>query len=700
MASTTAATEAAKVNASLYYADSDAPICRLEVKKHFDSLSDQEAKYAHYIAKASWAASKALATTISPEAPILYDMFIDAFSEPSTSSPRRIRKDLKEWKSKAAVSDEAWKYFMEYAAQVLNNLSNYKSFGDTKFIPRAEMKDFTAIMNASGSPKAIELYSQICTRIYALTPDAQLLIGFPADGHVTGYYSPNISKEEATFVQSFLESKDISPLNTRLFKTAECDFELRVASAQITREPETFQHEGKRITVVYGDFAEAMAEVADYLSKAKEVAANEHQRKMMEAYVESFTTGSIEAHKESQRHWIRDVGPVVESNIGFIETYRDPAGVRAEWEGFVAVVNKDMTKKFEKLVDGAPKFVPKLPWPKEYEKDKFNRPDFTSLEVVTFATSGTPPAGINIPNYDDIRQTFGFKNVSLGNVLNAKAPNEKITFIRPEDLPLYEKLRAEAFEVQVGLHELLGHGTGKLLQEESPGKFNFDIQNPPINPLTGKPVTSWYKPGETWGSVFKAVAASYEECRAESVAMFLCVDPAVLEIFGYATRQEQEDLIYVCYLSMARAGLMSLEFYDPKSKKWGQAHMQARYALLQVFLKANLVRIEPSPQNDDLSIHLDRSRITTDGVRAVGAFLQELQIHKATGDAKGGTAFYDKWTSVGEDWVGWRDIVIRKKQPRKVFLQGNTREEGGMVVFKEYDVTLEGFIESFIERAA
>ena len=57
---------------------------------------------------------------------------------------------------------------------------------------------------------------------------------------------------------------------------------------------------------------------------------------------------------------------------------------------------------------------------------------------------------------------------------------------------------------------LLGHGCGKLLQETSEGEYNFDQKNPPVSPLTGKPVTTWYKPGQTWGSVFGGLAGAYE----------------------------------------------------------------------------------------------------------------------------------------------------------------------------------------------
>jgi dipeptidyl-peptidase-3 len=81
--------------------------------------------------------------------------------------------------------------------------------------------------------------------------------------------------------------------------------------------------------------------------------------------------------------------------------------------------------------------------------------------------------GINIPNYDDIRQEFGFKNVTL---LNTKAPpkKEKIKFTKEGIIDLYIDQFSEGVYANVALHELLGHGSGKVFIKKKDGTFNFD----------------------------------------------------------------------------------------------------------------------------------------------------------------------------------------------------------------------------------
>lgn len=336
---------------------------------------------------ACYAGTRIVLRQASPESESIYD-FIIALHLHSKGDYDALAKE-------AGLSQEELDAYLNYAAQFLGNLGNYKSFGDSKFVPRLEPRQLKAL--ATVSNEALGHYDSFKDHIYAGADVAQLHLGYPSAGHVSQYYpqSPSITKEEITGVSDFLESKGLLPENTRIRKTKD-GFEVLIASAvsnpsaeqRDLKESEWTLDDGKKLNLVFGDYSEEMDTIAFHIEEAKKYAANDNQKKMMEEYSKSFRTGSLEAFKESQRAWIMDKGPQVESDIGFIETYRDPHGIRGEWEGFVSMVNKERTKAFSALVESAPKYIPLLPWGKEFEKDKFLSPDFTSLEVLTFAGSG------------------------------------------------------------------------------------------------------------------------------------------------------------------------------------------------------------------------------------------------------------------------------------------------------------------------
>jgi len=190
--------------------------------------------------------------------------------------------------------------------------------------------------------------------------------------------------------------------------------------------------------------------------------------------------------------------------------------------------------------------------------------------------------------------------------------------------------------------------------------------------------------------------------------MYLTCDFGILSIFGLGDGQENingeaGDVLYASYLSMARAGIAALEFWDPKSRKWGQAHMQARYSILKTFLSAGkgFAALDYAKEDlSDLTIKLDRSKILSHGRPVVRQYLQKLGIYKATADFEAGSKLYEEMTHVDEFWgTKVRDEVLRKKTPRKVFVQANTVIEGEKVILKEYPATPEGMIQSYAERS-
>lgn len=672
----------------------------LSAKKHFDELPTSRDKlYAHYLSRASHHGTRVVLRLVSPESEHIYDLILAIHAHlGAPASNEEYDALLSKYVDNKTLVD----FYLEYASQFLSNLGNYKSFGDKKFIPQIPEADFDKLVAGINNGAISSLYQKVRTPLYST--DAGLL-GWPASGHLLGYYlGEPILREEAEAVNAALAKVGVIPENTRVEKKSSKEYVVHVASAKTANTTSYYPKDalplanGGSVTFQFGDHSAEFSEIVAALREARKHVANDTQGRMIDHYIESFETGSMDAHKKSQTEWVKDIKPQVESNIGFIETYRDPSGVRGEWEGLVAMVNQDRTAKFSILVESATLLIPLLPWGKVYEKDVFTAPDFTSLEVLTFANSGVP-AGINIPNYDDVRLNVGFKNVSLGNVLSAnpKKPKkeEVITFLEKGLQAQFRQWRDEAFEVQVGLHELLGHGSGKLLQETAPGKFNFDHTNPDIK--------SYYGPNDTWGSLFGTTAGSFEECRAELVALYLILKlpKQVLPIFGFSDPKEQREVQYIATVLMARAGLLSLEFWDPSSKKWGQAHMQARFGIFKQLHNAGVVRLEHKAADfDDLILITDESKLDKEAVDALGEFLLNLHVLKSTGNVKEGVAYYTDKTEVTPDYAKFRDVVLSKKLPRKQLIQANTVVQAdGSVEVREYEELEVGMIQSFADRS-
>lgn len=670
----------------MYLVPAEAPLLQLTCGPAFAKLTAKERLYAHHMSQASWLGALICLEQTSPASPGIFRMFQLAMSG---RSYERVEHE----------NAEELTAFYNYVVSFYGNLGEYLSFGDRKFLPRMPMDTFGAILlkhaaevgDEGKAAQVAELWESLKEQMYFLDDKAKGL-GKPHEA-TTGYYMGDVLPEDVELISKFMEEKQLEAWNTRLAKGEDGSLEIRCAGYEDPSagpRVETFDFQGRKVSVKHGDYGPLLGPVVQHLTAAKEHVANETQADMLQCYVDHFSSGVLQRHKDSQIAWVKDIGPAVETNIGFIENYRDGYGERSEWEGLVSAVNRDQSRKFDDLVSMAEQLLLLLPWPKDFEKDAFQRPDFTALDVISFASSGIP-VGINIPNYDDIRQNVGFKNVHLHNVLTSRFGDKKdVPFIRAEDQETFKTLRANAFEVQVGLHELLGHGSGKVLcKVDVEGK---GIQDP-LNP--GQEITKYYADGQTWSSVFKALASSWEECRAEAVGIFLCLEKRVLEVFGYTTPEEQDDIIYANWLLMVHAGLSGLEFYSPEACRWGQAHMHARFAILNVLLRAGegLVQLDVDEENMDVKVILDRSKIPTVGKEAIGKFLVQLQVLKSTADVEAGTALFGELTKVDDHWIKMRDIVLKHKKPRSVYVQAHSIETApGEVQLLEFKPTVKGML--------
>ena len=107
---------------------------------------------------------------------------------------------------------------------------------------------------------------------------------------------------------------------------------------------------------------------------------------------------------------------------------------------------------------------------------------------------------------------------------------------------------------------------------------------------------------------------------------------------------------------------------------------------------------ENSP-NANVTLRLDRTKMQSHVLPALGNLITELHVHQCIADRVGGVELYDRLSEVDERMEAVREIVIRQEPPRKQFVQANTVIIDGKVQLKEYEESAAGMVQSWAERA-
>jgi len=174
---------------------------------------------------------------------------------------------------------------LAYSAGFFTNYGNFHSFGDSKFVPELSPEDFKTIARTSESysmhKEVMDMILEKTERELYTEDEPFKMLGFRDENKgTTSYYSSNISKDEAKMVDEWCQTLKISPLNTRLLKLKDDEYELRISSmVHDTAKMDylkTYEKGDKKLHVKAGDFSDHMSRCVTALQNAGQYAGNDH----------------------------------------------------------------------------------------------------------------------------------------------------------------------------------------------------------------------------------------------------------------------------------------------------------------------------------------------------------------------------------------------------------------------------------------
>ncbi len=355
---------------------------------------------------------------------------------------------------------------------------------------------------------------------------------------------------------------------------------------------------------------------ATYLKKAiqcfeqAKAYAEPAQATVIEDLIRFYQTGAAADWLTFGADWVRNDEPVDFIN-GFIEVYRDARGRKGSSQSFVSVTDQPVTDAMKTLAQNAAYFEEKAPWDAKYKKQSFQAPVVKAVEmVIETGDFRVVTIGDNLPNENAIHEKYGTKNFLLlgsSHALNAAGSSIDEFAATPAEAARNKRYSEEAEDLLTAMHEVIGHGSGKLSDRLKEGAQAY----------------------------LKEYYSTLEEGRADLMGLWNVWDPKLKE-FGLV--QDQEEVARAMYDNAARVPLTQLR-RNPKGDSLEEDHQRDRQMIVNFIMDktGSIRKVQKSGKTYFVVADYQKMR------EGVGALLAELMRIKAEGDYSAIKALVDKY---------------------------------------------------------
>lgn len=360
-----------------------------------------------------------------------------------------------------------------------------------------------------------------------------------------------------------------------------------------------------------GLYGEALTRIIASLKSAAAYAETDDQRRTILSLIEYYKTGDLERYNDYCISWVEDTKPEVDFINGFTEVYTDPLGTKGMWESLVHIRDHAASERTRKICAEARWFEEQAPVDPRFKKEDPRGVTATVVSVAMLAGDSYPatPIGINLPNADWIRATYGSKSVTIDNIHRAYQIASQHSGMDEAFVPdpAVRALLREYGEVtehlHTDLHECLGHGSGKLLPGVSPDALG-------------------------------AYHSTLEEARADLFALYYMADEHLLEL-GLLPDGEAYKACYYRYLLN---GLVTQLVRIRPGHVLEEAHMRNRALIARYVLEKGSALGALELRGLELIIH------NYAALRPIlGELLAEVQRIKSEGDQPAGRALVERY---------------------------------------------------------